>query len=344
MPWNLADAARRYEAGESLAQIAQALDTPQTTVYKRLLAGGLPPRETGPWGAQRRGTRNYARERAHHDALAPEKQRPPYHLLSTQLPHPQHALVGWPAILTFLHRPLQLTRPNGRPLSRRQVLRWHRAQGFPLVTGNLNRYAAHTSPDHRVPAGHQSRPAKRDGRQDPADRDSDVRGQGTAAGRGDAAGRRVRAGVPCLLVRLPAAPLGPSGAASAVGSGHAGARGVGPGVGHRGLLWIARSPTPAGDPSSTGARRRSAACDWQVVAGRGPRSRNPHIPRGRNTPRRGELTVARERLPPRGPGRMVRGRRAPATAGRGDPRALCGRCCPRLCSGGRRASSGGGAA
>src|SRR5262245_18713484 len=53
----------------------------------------------------------------------------------------------------------------------------------------------------------------------------------------------------------------------------------------------------------------------------------------------GDLTVARERLPPRGPGRMVRGRRAPATAGRGDPRALCGRCGPRLCSGGRRASS-----
>lgn len=48
MPWNLADAVRRYEAGQSLAQIAQALDTPATTVYRRLLAGGLPLRETAP--------------------------------------------------------------------------------------------------------------------------------------------------------------------------------------------------------------------------------------------------------------------------------------------------------
>src|SRR5215475_6656205 len=118
MPWNLADAARRYEAGESLAQIAQALDTPQTTVYKRLLAGGLPPRETAPWGARPRGTRNYARERAHHDALAPEKQRTLYDLLVAQLPQHELALVGWHAILTFLHRSLQLTRPNGHPLSR----------------------------------------------------------------------------------------------------------------------------------------------------------------------------------------------------------------------------------
>src|SRR5215813_160386 len=81
MPWNLADAARRYEAGESLAQIAQALDTPPTTVYRRLLAGGLPPRETAPWGARRGGARNYTRERARHDAIAPEKQRAIHELL-----------------------------------------------------------------------------------------------------------------------------------------------------------------------------------------------------------------------------------------------------------------------
>jgi len=141
MPWNLADAARRYEAGESVAHIAQALDTPESTVYRRLLAGGLPPREPAPWGARRQGTRNYARERARHDAIAPEKQRALYDLLVAQLPQHEHALVGWDAILTFLHRNLQLTRPNGRPLSRRQVLRWRRAQGFPLVTGNMNRYA-----------------------------------------------------------------------------------------------------------------------------------------------------------------------------------------------------------
>src|SRR5262249_40257863 len=78
---------------------------------------------------------------------------------------------------------------------------------------------------YHAPPVRRVRIPKGAGRQDPADRDSDVRGQGTAAGRGDAAGRRVRAGVPCLLVRLPAAPLGPSGAASAVGSGHADAGG-----------------------------------------------------------------------------------------------------------------------
>ncbi|HKB36285.1 MAG TPA: hypothetical protein VKD72_07515 [Gemmataceae bacterium] len=141
MPWNLADAARRYEAGESLAHIAQALDTPESTVYRRLLAGGLPPRATAPWGARPRGTRNYARELARHDAIAPEKQRALYDLLVAQLPQHHYALVGWDAILTFLHRSLQLTRPNGGPLSRRQILRWHRTQGFPLVTGNMNRYA-----------------------------------------------------------------------------------------------------------------------------------------------------------------------------------------------------------
>lgn len=141
MPWNLADAVRRYEAGESVAQIAQALETPQTTVYCRLLAGGLPPRETAPWGARRGGPRHYARERARHAALAPQQQRALYELLVAQLPQHEHALVGWDAILTFLHARLQLTRPNGHPLSRRQVLRWHRAQGFPLVSGNMNRHA-----------------------------------------------------------------------------------------------------------------------------------------------------------------------------------------------------------
>jgi hypothetical protein len=142
MPWNLADAVRRYEAGESLAHIAHALDTPETTVYRRLRAGGLPPRETGePWGTRRRGTRNYARERARHASIAPEQQRALYELLVAQLPQHEHALVGWDAILTFLYWTLQLTRPNGRALSRRQVLRWRRAHGFPLVTGNMNRYA-----------------------------------------------------------------------------------------------------------------------------------------------------------------------------------------------------------
>jgi hypothetical protein len=136
MSWNLADAARRYEAGESLAHIAQALDTPETTVYRRLLAGGLPPRETAPWGARRHGTRNYARERARHSALAPEKQRAVYDLLHSQLPDKELALVGRDRILAWLHS-LGLRRPNGGPVSWHQVLRWTRHHGFPLLHGSL---------------------------------------------------------------------------------------------------------------------------------------------------------------------------------------------------------------
>src|SRR5262245_58398526 len=85
--------------------------------------------------------RNAAPARSRHPAIAPARQRALYDLLAAPLPQHEHVLVGWDAILTFLHRTLQLTRPNGHPLSRRQVLRWRRAQGFPLVTGNMNRYA-----------------------------------------------------------------------------------------------------------------------------------------------------------------------------------------------------------
>jgi hypothetical protein len=144
MPWNLADAVRRYEAGESLVSIAQALDTPATTVYRRLLAGGLPPRETAPWGARRRGTRNYARERARHDALAPDKQRAIYDLLRAQLPERELALIGRARILAWLHS-LGLRRPNGGPVSWTMVLRWTRHHGFPLLHGTRNVH-------HRTPA------------------------------------------------------------------------------------------------------------------------------------------------------------------------------------------------
>ena len=138
MPWNLADAARRYEAGESLTQIARALDTPETTVYRRLLAGGLPPREVAPWGARRQGNRNYAPERARHPALAPEKQRAIYDLLRAQLPERELALVGRDRILAWLHG-LGLRRPNGGPVSWTMVLRWTRHHGFPLLHGTANR-------------------------------------------------------------------------------------------------------------------------------------------------------------------------------------------------------------
>jgi hypothetical protein len=138
MPWNLAEAVRRYEAGESVSQIAQALETPETTVYRRLLAGGLPPRKTAPWGTRRQGTRNYARERARHNALAPEKQRGLYDLLRSQLPERERALVGRDRILGWLHD-FGLRRPNGGPISWRMVLRWTRHHGFPLLHGTSNR-------------------------------------------------------------------------------------------------------------------------------------------------------------------------------------------------------------
>jgi len=145
MPWNLADAARRYEAGESLAHIAQALDTPESTVYRRLLAAGLPPRATAPWGARPRGTHNYARERARHEAIAPEKQRALYDLLVAQLPALDRALIGQVAILNYLHH-LGLRRRNGGPLTWRMILRWRRDEGFPVLRG---RYTPHR---HRSPA------------------------------------------------------------------------------------------------------------------------------------------------------------------------------------------------
>jgi hypothetical protein len=145
MPWDLADAVRRYEAGESVSQIAQALETPETTVYRRLLAGGLPPRTTEPWGTRRQGTRNYARERTEHAALAPEQQRALHDLLVTQLPAFDRAVIGQVAILDYLHQ-LGLRRRNGGPLTWRMILRWRRDEGFPVLRG---RYTPHR---HRSPA------------------------------------------------------------------------------------------------------------------------------------------------------------------------------------------------
>ena len=54
---------------------------------------------------------------------------------------------------------------------------------------------------------------------DPAHRDPDVRGQGPPAGGRHGAGGRLRAGLPGLLVRVPAGPLGAPGAGGPAGSG-----------------------------------------------------------------------------------------------------------------------------
>ena len=88
--------------------------------------------------------RNYARERARHEVLAPEKQRALYTLLVDELPEREFALVGRSAILDWLHR-LGVRRPNRGPVSWTMVLRWARIQGFPLLHGTRN---AH----HRTPA------------------------------------------------------------------------------------------------------------------------------------------------------------------------------------------------
>ena len=54
---------------------------------------------------------------------------------------------------------------------------------------------------------------------DPADRHPHVRGQGPPAGGRHGAGGRLRAGLPGLLVRLPAGPLGAPGAGRALAAG-----------------------------------------------------------------------------------------------------------------------------
>jgi len=82
--------------------------------------------------------RNYARERARHEATAPAHQRALYTMLVDQLPERELALIGRARILAWLHS-FGLRRPNGGPVSWHQVLRWTRAHGFPLLHGTTNR-------------------------------------------------------------------------------------------------------------------------------------------------------------------------------------------------------------
>jgi hypothetical protein len=81
--------------------------------------------------------RNYAKERARHEAIAPEHQRALYTMLVDQLPDRELALIGRSCILAWLHS-FGLRRPNGGPVSWHQVLRWTRAHGFPLLHGTAN--------------------------------------------------------------------------------------------------------------------------------------------------------------------------------------------------------------
>jgi hypothetical protein len=81
-------------------------------------------------------SRNFARERARHETLAPGKQRAVYEFLRAHLPDRDRALIGRDRILAYLHS-LGLRRPNGGPISWNQVLRWTREHGFPLLHGTL---------------------------------------------------------------------------------------------------------------------------------------------------------------------------------------------------------------
>src|SRR5262245_56788194 len=82
-----------------------------------------------------RGRRTLAEKHAAHALEAPVNQAAIHALLTSQLPDRDRALVGRDAILSFLGSSLGLTRPSGRPVTWRMVLRWARDDSFPLLHG-----------------------------------------------------------------------------------------------------------------------------------------------------------------------------------------------------------------
>jgi len=91
------------------------------------------------------GKRCLARELAQHDA--PARFASCYTNLRTYLPDYDRVLVGIDAIRAYLHDVLRIRRPNGQPVTRRIVLRWHRQHAFPLVRGGW-----HARPDLLTPS------------------------------------------------------------------------------------------------------------------------------------------------------------------------------------------------
>lgn len=81
------------------------------------------------------GRRCYAAERVRHEAHASEHQRALYDTMVTYLPDREIALVGWTAILEWLHHHLGLRRPNGGSLTVRQLRRWRADHSCPIVSG-----------------------------------------------------------------------------------------------------------------------------------------------------------------------------------------------------------------
>jgi hypothetical protein len=89
------------------------------------------------------GRRNFARERSTHQLQAPLGFAALHHLLISQLPSQDKALIGQAAILQYLHS-LGVRRLNGGPLTWRIVLSWRVLHGCPILRGN--RAASYKSP------------------------------------------------------------------------------------------------------------------------------------------------------------------------------------------------------
>jgi hypothetical protein len=84
------------------------------------------------------GTRSLSRELALHSTEFPARFAAIHAQLVSQLPEHDRALVGWQAILRYLHNTLGLRRPGGKSLHARIVLRWRRDHMFPLLRGGWN--------------------------------------------------------------------------------------------------------------------------------------------------------------------------------------------------------------
>src|SRR5262249_56052730 len=82
--------------------------------------------------------RHLAREMQQHRAEAPHRFRTIHASLVQQLPDYDRALIGWAAILGYLHNTLPVRRPNGQPLPISPLLRWRRDLDFPLLRGGWN--------------------------------------------------------------------------------------------------------------------------------------------------------------------------------------------------------------
>jgi hypothetical protein len=80
------------------------------------------------------GRRNAREERYRHAISFPDRSAAFHHLLVSNLPEFDRAVVGWPAIIDHLTS-LGALRRDGRRLRIRQVQRWRHSLGLPIVAG-----------------------------------------------------------------------------------------------------------------------------------------------------------------------------------------------------------------